>query len=209
MKYINDPIRLERLMEEKNILSHFESRGMDFRLVIYQKGEFLSSPENPLKDLLFVVNGRMKIYGLREDGSVLSVSMTDDEDAFLGDMEFVGRDYPALYSEAVEEVICVALPIEDNRGVLEKDSVFLMYLLRSMAQKILTFTMFRHSSQSLEDKVMIYLRDIQPDHTLHGINTGMMQLHCSRRQLQRVVKKLCEDEKLKKIGKGKYKLTSK
>ena len=62
------------------------------------------------------------------------------------------------------------------------------------------------AAQPVEEKLVTFLREIAPDHTLHSINAGVMQLNCSRSQLQRVVRKLCALGQLKRIGKGKYRL---
>ena len=61
-------------------------------------------------------------------------------------------------------------------------------------------------AQPVEEKLVAFLRDLQPDHTLHGMKVGILQIHCSRIQLQRVVRKLCEQGVLEKLGKGQYQL---
>lgn len=205
MEYIRDDQLLQRLLEQESILSHFEAENLKFQLIKYEKHELLCAPGHPLTNLLFLVKGSVRVYGLREDGSSFSVSR-GVEQTTLGTLEFVRHDLPVFYTDAVEEVLCVALPIEKNRPVLEQDRTFLRYVLDGMANMILMFTLIGSAGQPIEEKVLTFLRDIQPDHTLHSINAGLAQFHCSRRQLQRVVKKLCEDGVLEKIGKGKYRL---
>jgi len=205
MEYIRDDQLLQRLLKQENILSHFETENLNFQLIKYGKHELLCAPGHPLTNLLFLVKGSVRVYGLREDGSSFSVSRGVGQTT-LGTMEFVRHDLPVFYTDAVEEVLCVALPIGKNRPALEQDRTFLRYVLDGMANMILMFTLIGSAGQPIEEKVLTFLRDIQPDHTLHGINAGLAQFHCSRRQLQRVVKKLCEDGILEKIGKGKYRL---
>lgn len=206
MQYIEDAARLDRYLKQEKILCLFETENLHFRLVRYQKGELLTSPFKPLHDFLFPVQGKIKIYGLREDGSSFSISLSERH-CMLGDMEFARKDFPSFYSEAAGEVLCVSLPIEENRAALSRDCTFLNFLLRCISEKVWLATVVGHAAQSIEERVLTYLREIQPDHTLHGVNTGIMQLHCSRRQLQRVVKKLCEEGSLQKLRKGEYKLT--
>ena len=43
-----------------------------------------------------------------------------------------------------------------------------------------------------------------PAFELNGIEAAVLQLRCSRRQLQRVLKKLCETGQVEKTGKGRY-----
>ena len=56
--------------------------------------------------------------------------------------------------------------------------------------------MLYSSSQSnfstLEEAFLSYLSKRCPDQTFSGVEKMAMQLHCSRRQLQRVLKKLLE-----------------
>ena len=42
--------------------------------------------------------------------------------------------------------------------------------------------------------------------SLKSIEEATNYLHCSRRQLQRILKKLCVEGKMIKVGKGKYKI---
>ena len=48
-----------------------------------------------------------------------------------------------------------------------------------------------------------------PARILNGIEHAALRLQCSRRQLQRVIKSLCEQGKLVRLGKGRYKMTEK
>ena len=78
MEYIRDQQRLEQYLRQEKILCRFETENLDFRLVRYQKGELLTSPFKSLPDFLFLVQGKIKIYGLREDGSSFSISQGGD-----------------------------------------------------------------------------------------------------------------------------------
>lgn len=208
MEYINDEDLLLDLLEREQVLSHFETAGLDFRLLKYRKGELICAPGKAVENLLFVTAGHVWVYQLREDGSSVTVSRGVGR-TVIGTMEFVRKDLPVFYTEAIEDVLCVALPIEKNRAALERDRVFLRFVLDRLAEMIVMFTLIGQGEVPVEEKVLTFLRDIQPDHTLHSINGGLLQFHCSRRQLQRVVKKLCGEGTLKKVGKGKYRLVQK
>lgn len=56
-----------------------------------------------------------------------------------------------------------------------------------------------------EEKLLEYLK-WQPEHKLHHLEPACVQMHCSRRQLQRVLKELCESGKVVKVGRGEYAL---
>lgn len=207
MRVIDDPKLLQRMLMRNDVLSCFETQNLDFRLLHYEKGELISSPMIPLKSLLFVLKGSAAAYGLREDGTRFSISQGVGQ-MMLGALEFVRDDLPAFYTEVQEDVLCAALPIESNRAALEQDRTFTRYLFHCLTEMILAYTLIGHADQSTEEKVLIFLRDMQPDHTLSSINKSVMQFHCSRRHLQRVLKKLCDAGSLEKIGKGKYRLVS-
>ena len=60
--------------------------------------------------------------------------------------------------------------------------------------------------QTLEEKVLLYLRKIQLNHEISSVTQALQPLHCSRRHLQRVLKKLCDEGLIIKTGRGTYKL---
>ena len=123
----------------------------------------------------------------------------------LGDVEFCGANGGTFYTGAAERVLCLAIPFAENRKTLEDDSIFLRFALRQMAQK-LTMSTMDVTMQTLEEKLLLYLDKMQPDHTIHSVNETVIALHCSRRQLQRVLKTLCDDGRLARTGKGHYQL---
>lgn len=196
---------LEKTLKKWGIPGHFDSAGLQFRLVKYKRGELLVAPFKPMDELLFLVQGKVSIYSLREDGSSFSVYLAG-QSVLLGDVEFIRKEPLPFYTEALEDVQCVALSMERHREKLEKDVRFLNFLLHSVADKFHMFFQIGNPAQPVEEKLVAFLRDIQPDHTLHGMNAGVMQLHCSRSQLQRVVRKLCDEGVLEKRKKGEYRL---
>lgn len=205
MEYVQDEQLLRTILEQQGILDRFETAGLRFRLIRYGKHELICGPEKPLEQLLFLVKGSVWVYSLREDGSSVSISRGVGR-TVLGTMEFARKGLPAFYTETREETLCAALPLEENRAALEQDRVFLRFVMGHLAEMIITSAMIGHGEQPVEERLLVFLRDIQPDHALHGISSGLMQLHCSRRQLQRVVKKLCQEGVLERFGKGSYRL---
>lgn len=205
MEYITDQRLLKDALENIGLSRFFDSAGLQFQLAEYHKGELLAAPFKLMDQLLFLVRGRVSIYGLREDGSSFSVYLAGHS-VLLGDIEFIRKEPLPFYTEALDEVLCIALSTGLYRERLEKDVRFLNFLLRSVTDKFHAFFQLGSPAQSVEEKLVAFLKDIQPDHVLHGMNTGTMQLHCSRSQLQRVVRKLCEENVLERLGKGKYRL---
>ena len=202
MQEIKDTKRIEQVYQ--TVQHCFRLRPPVLHFLQFEKGELLNHPLCPLDQFLIVAEGRVSIYDLSEDGGIRYVSRTG-AGTLLGDVEFCGADGSAFYTEAAERVFCLAIPFAENRETLEDDPVFLRFALRQMAQK-LTMSTMDVTMQTLEEKLLLYLSNMQPDHTIHSVNETVIALHCSRRQLQRVLKTLCEEGKLEKTGKGKYRL---
>ena len=175
------------------------------KLVEFEKGELLNDPLQPLSQFYILVEGSVSIYDLTEDGLIRYISQAG-RGTLLGDMEFSGMDKLPFHTEAVEHVLCLSLPFRENQSVLENDPVILRFVLRQLAQKLSFSTVMTVSAQTLEDKVLFYLRNVQVDHEISSVNRALQALHCSRRQLQRVLKKLCVEGVLYRAGRGHYRL---
>ena len=202
MMEIKDTKRIEQIYQ--TVQHCFRLRPPVLRLLQFEKGELLNHPLRPLDQFLIVAEGRISIYDLSEDGGIRYVSRTG-AGTLLGDVEFCGANGGTFYTGAAERVLSLAIPFAENRKTLEDDSIFLRFALRQMAQK-LTMSTMDVTMQTLEEKLLLYLDKMQPDHTIHSVNETVIALHCSRRQLQRVLKTLCDDGRLARTGKGHYQL---
>lgn len=202
MMEIKDTKRIEQIYQ--TVQHCFRLRPPVLRLLQFEKGELLNHPLRPLDQFLIVAEGRISIYDLSEDGGIRYVSRTG-AGTLLGDVEFCGANGGTFYTGAAERVLCLAIPFAENRKTLEDDSIFLRFALHQMAQK-LTMSTMDVTMQRLEEKLLLYLDKMQPDHTIHSVNETVIALHCSRRQLQRVLKTLCDDGRLERTGKGHYQL---
>ena len=57
------------------------------------------------------------------------------------------------------------------------------------------------AAATIEERVVLYMQ-ATPGRELWGIENAVLQLRCSRRQLQRVLKKLCASGRAEKTAKG-------
>lgn len=203
MQEIRDAKKLEMYFEEQQM--YFQQRPQVLKLLRFEKGELLNEPLHPLKQFYIVAEGSVSIYYITEDGLIRYVSKAG-AGTLLGDMEFSGADTQLFYTEAAETVICLAFPFQENRCVLENDPLFLRFVLGQLAQKLSLSSRMDVVPQTLEEKVLLYLGNVQPDHEIASVNQTLQALHCSRRQLQRVLKKLCDEKVLIKKGRGCYRL---
>lgn len=205
LKIIRDKKQIEFWLEKGNILKNFDTQNLIFEGYRYEKGEYIITPGERLDKILFLVEGTVQIYWIRDDGSISPVNQVKNS-AVIGDLEFSNYGIPPFFVEAKSSVICIALSTQKYRRELDCDLRFLHMLLKSYAEKIEVFSTLDVVATTLEERVLLYLNDICPSHELKGIEATLSQLRCSRRQLQRVLKKLCEENKIEKIGKGRYRL---
>lgn len=203
MKEIVDKKRLDHFFGEQQ--AHFQQRPSVLKLVEFEKGEILNDPLQLLNCFYLIVKGSVSIYSLTEDGSIRYISKAASG-TLLGDMEFSGAGNQSFYIEAAEAVLCLAMPFRENQSVLENDPVFLRFVLSQLAGKLSLSAVMTASAQTLEEKVLFFLRKIQADHEISSVNEALQPLHCSRRQLQRVLKKLCDEGLIIKMGRGCYRL---
>lgn len=207
MEVLHRPAQLQAYFDRFHIGSKFTTPDLQFRLLRFGKGECLTAPYQKLEDILFLVKGCVKIYHLRSDGGVSPVASVTPG-AVFGDVEFSTGHPSAYYSETVSEALCIGVSLPRYDRLLRKDTVFLNEMLRSVGEKLDLFSSLEAYSQSLEEKVLFYLKYLCPDGCLHSVNDAVMQLHCSRRQLQRVLKKLCGTGQIEKQCRGTYRLLS-
>lgn len=192
-------------LERAKIAEYFDTEELNFSLCRYEKGELLTTPLERTEELMFVIEGSVKIYGLRSDGVMTPVNQMSAP-VLLGDIEFTRGDKPLFFSEAVTEVTCLTLSLDEYRERLSADVRFLHTLLDSYAEKLQLFSFLDAQTVTIEERVLVYLENYCPGGELVGIEEAVLRLRCSRRQLQRVLKSLCEEGKVMKTGKGRYKL---
>ena len=205
MREIRDPETIQQWIETSRIQENFDTPDLPFRLYEYESGEMLVSPFKEFRELLFVVKGRVDIYGIKDNGNIIPINARKGR-MILGDMEFCRKSRAQYHAEAKDQVVCLALPLESCRSELERDVRFLHTLLDSVSEKMELSSLLESSADTIEERVLFYMRNMCPDGELRGVDETTLKLRCSRRQLQRVLRKLCEEGKVKKIGKGCYRL---
>lgn len=206
MREIRDPETIQQWIETSRIQENFDTPDLSFRLYEYESGEMLVSPFKEFRELLFVVKGRVDIYGIKDNGNIIPINARKGR-MILGDMEFCRKSRARYHAEAKDQVVCLALPLESCRSELERDVRFLHTLLDSVSEKMELSSLLESSADTIEERVLFYMRNMCPDGELRGVDETTLKLRCSRRQLQRVLRKLCEEGKVEKIQKGCYRLT--
>ena len=205
---------MERIFDEKKVAvciakskyySILSTMDVDFYLIKYEKGEFVSSPFQTESLFQIVEYGSINIYIIRDDGTRHALS-SGTTDYFLGDMDIFYPRSGDVYAEAAEPLTCIAFSIDKNRETLLSNNRFLALICSSLSSEIGTMTTLDAAPASLSERVMSYMKYKCDGGILKGIEQAAFHLHCSARQLQRILNQSERAGLVKKTGKGTYKL---
>ena len=205
MKKITDEWLVADKIKQLSLEKRFDTEKYHFCIHTYEKEEFLVTPNRENSNILFLLEGEVKIYHLQKDGTMGTVGIACAGDV-LGDFEFCRREHAYLFAEAITKVSCLVLSWMEYEDQLRADSDFLMFLLHVSIDKMANSAELVSINSSLEDKLLFYIQNMCVDQTMRNVNSASMTLHCSRRQLQRLLKRLCENHILEKTGRGHYQL---
>ncbi len=85
MEVLHNPAQMKSYMEKYRIAERFSAPNLQFRLLRFEKGEFLTAPHKRLDEILFFVEGNVQIYHVRTDSGVSHVAQAYPGEVF-GDM---------------------------------------------------------------------------------------------------------------------------
>ncbi len=205
MKEIADHKKTEYWLDRYHIRSFFSNPDITFRLCQFERQEYLNNELDPFEHIIFVVSGTIRIQHIREDGSLYQIASPHGL-VCLGDTEFASGKPSDYLVEVMRRTVCVAVPLREHRAALKNDPVFLFYIASELSKKIEAMNAFRAVPVSLPERVLFYLKEESPGHELCGIERTAAALSCSKRQLIRVLNRLCEEKKIVRAGRGRYRL---
>ena len=174
-----------------------------FRRTVMKKGNILRCRASQWTKFCFWWKGRFKFTGSVKTPVNQIVSPT-----ILGDLEFPNQEAAPFFTETKTPAVCLSLSTKAYRNQLDCDLRFLHVLVQSCTDKLKFFSLKDTVAATLEERVLLYLKNVCPRCEMDGVETAVFQLRCSRRQLQRVLKKLCEKGQLRRVGKGRYRLAT-
>lgn len=204
MKTLQDEKKLKTILKRKHFDQIF-GKEYPFQLVQFEKEEYINESMNPRDYLIFPVSGICSIFHIHVDGSYYLFSRSS-KFGMMGDMEYALPESTQYRIVCDTEVLAVVLNIKENKKELDQDLIFLHYVMRSLADKVNRFGLENAEPVNLEERVLFYMH--QHENTIHGVEKCSDSLHCSRRQLQRVLNSLQEKKKIKKVQKGIYQIIS-
>lgn len=200
-----------KLVEEYLKQTSYEESMSSFRekmwIVRYSKGELVSSPLQKEELFQIVIRGELHVYCIRDDGSMYSIS-SGQHNYLLGDMDVFSDRANAVYAQADTDLICLAFSLEENKAELLDNIQFLRLICRSLTRKMQMLTTFDAAPVSLRERVLTYMRYRCSNNELRGVGQAAFCLHCSSRQLQRILNQYEKEGIVIKTGKGAYRLVS-
>lgn len=204
MKKIFDPERVARAVALSRYRDILDSLPVRLFLIEYEDGEFVSSPDAGQGLFQILTDGSLRIYFIRSDGSSYSLAVSERDD-FLGETEFFHVENRGVYAQAVGKLRCLAFAIEENREGLLRNADLMRLIAQSLTMKMEAI-LLQNTASSLQERVISFMRYRCQDRCIRGVERAAFQLHCSPRQLQRILNAFEEDGVVCRIGKGSYEL---
>ena len=188
MKIIQDMQKMQEYTDRYILLEEMRREGFTFIMQQYDRHELITQADMKVKYLQFVVSGTIQIYGVRTDGAQFPVGRGNGF-TILGDMEIMGPEKSMFLVEAITEVICLAISLDEKKQELLSCNILMRYLLASVSDKMVRFMDSEAQGADLQEKLLYYLQNECENHEICGIEPAIYALHCSRRQLPDVAVK--------------------
>lgn len=109
-----------------------------------------------------------------------------------------------VLAEAISPLLTIAIDTVQYKDKLLHNIAFLQLMATTMANKISAMTNADAAPSSLSERILNYIKFKCDNHVLSGIEKTAFRLHCSSRQLQRILNQFEKDNVVTKIGKGRY-----
>ena len=180
-------------------------------LLFYKKNEYICREGEEIGYLLFIVDGKAKVFTTVSNGKSLLLCFYP-KTTILGDIEMVDDRAVATNVQVIEDTYCIVISRDNIKKHLLEDSKFLKYLCNSLGQKL-----HRSAKNSainllypLEKRLSSYILAggdlLDNGSRVLSVNENLIELSellgTSYRHLHRTLKSLCEKGILKKTKNG-------
>lgn len=130
-------------------------------LTTYERGESIAPLNEPLTHFHLLVEGKVKIYSLQENGKKVLIRFYRPM-SVIGDLEFIS-DYPVkCVVEALEVTTLITVPMAVIRAHALECPLFLRFIISTLSQKLYTWSNMAGLNlvYPLENRVASYLVSI-------------------------------------------------
>ncbi len=204
MKKMNDKGLLLEMLHKHNLLKIFDKRHIEmFNLYSLEKGEVVCAVGDQLEELLLVVDGRVKISTLLQNGKTLLLRFNNAL-SIIGELEFVTKRNVRNTVECVDECLVIGIRFNLLYEHYYSNPTFLQYIVQHLADRLYSST--NTSSLNLltrvENRFSSYLLSMltcengtfaEEIKTSNLVETAEL-LGTSYRHLNRVINELAERE---------------
>ena len=166
---------------------------------LYESGESVSN----YNYFQVVISGNLSISFIRDDGSAYSLS-NGGKNYIIGEMDLLVVGNDNVLAEAISPLLTIAIDTVQYKDKLLHNIAFLQLMATTLANKISVMTNADAAPSSLSERILNYMKFKCDNHILSGIEKTAFRLHCSPRQLQRILNQFEKDNVVTKIGKGRY-----
>lgn len=136
MKCLYDRERLYSYIQKYNLDDIFEKNIVEaMKLHTFNKGQHVCKSHEEMNYFYFLVEGKVKVYTILKNGKSLLLRFYTPLQV-MGDVEFVNSDFTACDVKAVEDVICIAIPMELLKTTATDNVKFLQFICRSLGDKL-------------------------------------------------------------------------
>lgn len=204
MKIIEDPNELQLYIRLHRFSEIFDVSKVPFKIIEVKEGEILMKEGEELKELIYLVAGRVKVTSSVQNGKSLLLRFNHPL-TILGDLELIRNITVQSEITAVIDSIIMTIPIDYIRQNEMTNPKFLQQLLQHVSYKLQTSTISARVNllESVESRFASFLLSTvssEPDNDF-GQELQTMRiaeiadlLGTSHRHLNRVVKKLTEQQ---------------
>ena len=167
------------------------------RPVRHSAGELVLRAGDPVRDLLFLVEGNVKVFATMENGHNLLAAFCRPFEVF-GEMELFSLPRTTLNVEAVGETLCLALPLSRLRAAEDRNGRLFRFLCGRLGTKLASriTTASINLRYPVENRLASYLLASTDPGELAGGTDDLGEIAdfigTSYRQLARVVKRFRE-----------------
>lgn len=208
MQKIDDINKLNLYIQKYSIQSLFSAVPFNkMELHYYEQGEHMFKTGEPAQYLYFLVEGKLKVYTLLENGKSLLLRFYSPME-IIGDAEFSYSNSAISNVKTLQPSYCIGIPMSVLRKNAQNDHIFLMHICKSLSEKLSTASVSSSINMlyPLENRLASYLLAITPgDKTLtpEGILADSYTeiaelLGTSYRHLNRILSKFCSQQYIKK-----------
>lgn len=197
MKTLVNPTAVKKYLEAYSMTEIFAAPLMEqMTLSVFERGESIAPLNEPLAHFHLLVEGKVKIYTLQENGKKVLIRFYRPM-SVIGDLEYLS-DYPVrAVVEALEQTTLITIPM----AVLRENTLdchrFLRFVIGTLSQKLYTWSNMAGLNlvYPLENRVASYLvsiTEISDENRLDEIRVNsleeMADLLCSSyRHLHRIL----------------------